>query len=229
MTQRILHTSDLHLCSLGDDACHSLEALIDTAIRAKVDLTIVAGDLFDHNNVDGKLVRFTVEQLQRLKVPTVILPGNHDCLCPDSVYNRPDFSKGFADIHVFKAMDGETFVFPDLRVSVWGKPHVYLPDVDYEPLAGIPQRSREGKWHIAAAHGYYVSTKDDLLRSFQITHEQIVTSARDYVALGHCVAFTCICNEPVKAYYSGSASMCRTAALVDLVEQAGVQVTPCHL
>ncbi|MFC2071909.1 metallophosphoesterase [Chloroflexota bacterium] len=63
-----MHTSDLHLESLGGRACHSLEALVNLAIKTKVDLVIVAGDLFDHNRVDESLVSFVVEQLQRLPV-----------------------------------------------------------------------------------------------------------------------------------------------------------------
>ena len=88
MQRRILHTSDLHLISLGDEGCRSLEAMVDGAIKTMVDLVIIAGDLFDHNRVNDNLVSFAVEQLQRLPMYVIILPGNHDCLAPGSAYLR---------------------------------------------------------------------------------------------------------------------------------------------
>ena len=56
--RRILHTADLHLALLSDSACHSLEALVDLAIKTNVDLVIIAGDLFDHNRVDDNFSHF---------------------------------------------------------------------------------------------------------------------------------------------------------------------------
>ncbi len=90
MSRRILHTSDIHLLSLGDSACRSLEAVVDLANHAEVDLVIIAGDLFDHSRVNDSLVSFAAEQLQRLSVDVAILPGNHDCLVPGSAFDRAE-------------------------------------------------------------------------------------------------------------------------------------------
>ncbi len=224
MPRRVLHTSDLHLTSLGDRACYSLEALVELAIKTRVDLFIIAGDLFDHNGVDDNTVSFAAEQLQRLLVPTVILPGNHDCLSPGSVFERADLWKNCANVRVFRAPYGETLDFSDLGVSLWGKSiDSYKSAV--RPLAGIPRPRRKGQWHIAVAHGYYYSAEAHLLRSYHITLEEIITSGWDYIALGHSVTFRCVCNEPVKAYYCGSPSLSGTVAIVDLAEETGVQVT----
>lgn len=222
--RRILHTSDLHLISVGDKACQSLEAVVDLAIKTKVDLVIIAGDLFDDNRVADDLVSFAVAQLQRLPVYVVVLPGNHDCLAPDSVYNRMELWRDAANIRIFRAPLGETFAFPSLGVSVWGK-SIDSYESDLRPLAGIPQPQRNGQWHIAVAHGYYYSSAAPLLLSFHITEEEIVASGHDYVALGHLIAFGCVSSEPVKAYYSGSPSLAGTLAIVDFSEETGVQVT----
>ncbi len=228
MQRRVLHTSDLHLESLGDKACHSLEALVNLAIRSNVDLVIVAGDLFDHNRVDGNLVSFVVEQLQRLPMHVAILPGNHDCLMPGSVFERADLWQNCANVRVFRAPHGETIDLPGLGVSLWGKAHdSYGSDV--LPLAGIPQPHGNGQWHIAVAHGYYVGDKRSDFPSYRITEEEIITSGWDYIAIGHVPAFECVCNEPVKAYYCGSPSISGTVAIVDLAEETGVQVTCCSL
>ncbi len=228
MQRRILHTSDLHLLSLGDKACHSLEAVVDLAIRTKVDLVIVAGDLFDYNRVDDNLVSFVVEQLQRLAVHTIILPGNHDCLVPDSAYQRVELWKSLTNVQIFKAPQGETLALPDLGVSVWGKP-ITSYDGDMRPLAGMPRYRRDGQWHIAVAHGYYVGTEAHPYRSYPISQDEIVTSHQDYIALGHWSSFKCVCDVPVKTYYSDSPPIFGTVNIVDLVEGVGVQVGRCSL
>lgn len=152
MRRRILHTSDLHLASLGDRACHSLEALVELVIKTKVDLVIVAGDLFDHNKVGDNLVSFVAEQLQRLPVYVAIVPGNHDCLTPDSVFRRAALWRKCANVRVFRAPHGETLDLPGLGISLWGK-SIDSYEHDVRPLAGIPRPQGNGQWHIAVAHG----------------------------------------------------------------------------
>ncbi len=225
MPRRVLHTSDLHLVSLDDRACHNLEALVNLASKTKVDLVIVAGDLFDHNRVDDNLVSFVVEQLQRLPVYVAILPGNHDCLTPDSVFERVNLWRNCANVRVFRAPHGETIDLPGLGMSLWGKPNNSY-DHDVRPLAGIPRPQENGQWHIAVAHGYYVGLGPPLFSSFHITQKEIVASSGwDYIALGHVPTFNCICSEPVKAYYCGSPPLSGTVAIVDIDEDTGVQVT----
>ncbi|MFC2059762.1 exonuclease SbcCD subunit D [Chloroflexota bacterium] len=224
MPLRILHASDLHLELPGDKACHSLEVMVDLASEAKTDLVIIAGDLFDHNGVDDSLVRYVAEQLRRLPVLVAILAGNHDCLAEDSVFNKAELWQSCTNVRVFRGLSGETIDLPDLGVSLWGR-SIDSYEYDIQPLAGIPQPREKGHWHIAVAHGYYVDSEPPLFPGYNITHEEIATSGWDYIALGHVITFKCVCNEPVKAYYSGSPSLFGTMAIVDLTEKDGVQVT----
>jgi len=228
MQRRVLHTADLHLEKLNDKAYHSLEALVNLAIEPKVDLVIIAGDLFDHNRVDDSVVSFVVEQLQRVPAYVAILPGNHDCLVPDSVYHRVELWKGATNVRIFREPQGETLVLPGLGVSLWGKANV-SHDGDLRPLAGIPQPLEKGQWHMAVAHGYYVDDKPPRFPSLHITREEIVISRQDYIALGHWPVFRCVCSEPVKAYYCDSPPLFGTVVIVDLAEETGVQVTRCPL
>ncbi len=229
MPRKILHTSDLHLAASGDGACECLELLVDLAIRSKVDLVIIAGDLFDHNRVSDSLVSFTAEELRRLAIPTVILPGNHDCLVPGSVFERTELWKNSANVRILRSPHGEMLDLPGLGISLWGKSIDTDDSGDVRPMAGIPQPQGNRHWHIAVAHGYYVSAYPALFPSYHITREEIVDSGWDYIALGHIPVFRCICNEPVKAYYCGSPSLSGTVALVELAEETGVQVTRCLL
>lgn len=224
MKRRILHTSDWHLRAMGDKACHSMESLIPLSNDSGADLVIIVGDLFDDNRVEDELVSFTVEQLRRFQAEVLILPGNHDCLTPSSVFERDGFWDADDNIRVFRAPGGEILDYPDLGLSVWGK-SIDTYENDVKPLAGIPKLERNGRWHIALAHGYYVGTEAPLFPSYHITREEIVKSGFDYVALGHLINFRCVCEEPM-ACYSGSPSLTGTVAVVDLDDEKGIKISP---
>ena len=225
--KRILHTSDLHIISPGDIACQSLDRLVNLSNQAGMDLVIIAGDLFDSNVVDEELLLSVIEQFKAIKAPTVILPGNHDCLMPGSVFDKDAIWSSILNIHIFKAIAGETFFFNDLGISVWGKPNSSFTSQS-RPMTGIPEFQENGYWHIGVAHGYYAGTDLHLPYSYQIAEDEIASSNHDYIALGHSVAFRDVCLEPVKAYYSGSPSESNIVALVDLSKD-GVEVTPFNL
>ncbi len=220
--RRVLHTSDIHLDSLNDKACQSLEKVVNIAIKTKVNLVIIAGDFFDHNRVDDVLVSFAVKQLERLPVQVIILPGNHDPLVAESVYDRARLWKDAKNIHIFREPEGETLTLPGL--SVWGKPLISYAG-DLRPLAGASQHQGGEQWHITIAHGYYVGSEPPLFSSYLIDWDEIVSSHQDYIALGHVAVFRCVCDDPVKAYYSGTPQICDTVNIVNLDEKNGVQVT----
>jgi len=222
--RRVLHSSDLHLMTPGDSACESLEAVVNAAIKSEADLVIIAGDLFDHNRVDDELIRFTAAQLGRLTVPTIILPGNHDCLLPGCAYERDELWSECGNVRIIREPDGEIVNLPELGVHLWGK-SINSYDGDFRPLEGIPQPKEDGRWNIAVAHGYYVSETPPFFYSYLIEEEEIVNSGWDYIALGHIAVFRCVCDEPVKAYYCGSPSITGTVNIVELAEEKGVQVT----
>jgi DNA repair exonuclease SbcCD nuclease subunit len=226
-TRRILHTADLHMAFLGDKGCQGLESVVNTAIKRRADLLLIAGDLFDHNRVDEDLLEFVRAQFWRLPIPIVVLPGNHDCLVPGSVFSRIEFWKDCRNLHVFREAYGETLDLPYLNVSIWGKPiDTYLGDI--HPMQDTPGNIDSSLWNIAVAHGYYVDTESPRFPSYHITEQEIAKHHWDYVALGHVPMFRCVCNDPV-AYYSGSPLISGTAALVDLDEKTGVHVTRCLL
>lgn len=133
-TRRILHTSDLHMAFLGDKGCRGLESVVNTAIKRRADLLLVAGDLFDHNRVDEDLLEFVRAQFWRLPIPIVVLPGNHDCLVPGSVFSRTEFWKACRNLHVFRETHGETLDLPYLNVSIWGSQSI--------PIWGISTQCR---------------------------------------------------------------------------------------
>lgn len=103
---RVLHTADVHLgarhADLGDAAAAQRErqfaafsASVDLALAEKVDLFLIAGDLFDSNTQPRRSVERVAGELARLaeaRVRTVIIPGTHDVYDRSSIYRAYDLA-----------------------------------------------------------------------------------------------------------------------------------------
>ena len=206
----VLHTADIHLDNRPADATqpprahHAFEAIVDCALDGNMDLVLIAGDLFDHNRVDEDTVAFAQDQLRRLHCPVVILPGNHDCLRTDGIYNRHDFNAACHNVHVIRDPDGQTMTFPELDLSIWGRAMV-AHEPGFHPLARLPARAeRPTRWHVAMAHGFFYEDFETPERSSPILASEIRESGWDYVALGHKHVMADHSQEDVKAWYPGT-------------------------
>ena len=98
MAFRFVHTADLHLDSplrslaLRDPALqdlvgvatrNALTRIVDLCLAEQVDALLIAGDLYDGDQVSMKTARFLQQELQRLDaagIRTFIIRGNHDAL-----------------------------------------------------------------------------------------------------------------------------------------------------
>src|SRR6266516_2549418 len=93
----VAHTSDVHVGSdvfadgEDQDPLRNLRRILAAAERVQV--LLVAGDLFDNNRLPLPLLEATAELLDQAIPRVVILPGNHDPLTPDSVYQRGPFAE----------------------------------------------------------------------------------------------------------------------------------------
>ncbi len=218
---RILHTSDVHIgaftesWSLQPEKClRSFRFIVDRAIDERVDLVIIAGDFFDHNRVRQSITDFVLEQLARLPMPTVVLPGNHDPLEQNSAYWRMDMAGAAPLVTLIQDPDGETVRFPELGVAIWGRPHMSYDDVELLPMRDLPPRGSE-PWQIAMAHGHFVRDDSDLGRAYPITREDIAACDRDYVALGHWDAHLDVGQGDVTAFYPGSPTWVGLSSIVE--------------
>lgn len=85
---KILHTSDWHLgrtlhgYSLIEDQKYILDKLLEYTKEEKIDLLIIAGDVYDKSQPSDEAIRlfnyFLNEMVMKQKIPTVIIAGNHD-------------------------------------------------------------------------------------------------------------------------------------------------------
>ena len=227
---RLVHTSDIHLGTgrSGPEAMDALTAVADTVRDLRADMLLIVGDLFDHPRVPDGLLEFFTRQVDRLSVPVVVLPGNHDCYGDDSVYRRGPFLGPPENLHVISSLEGETIAFPHLGLRVWGRAMVqHSPS--FRPLDGMPDHASEG-WYVAMAHGHFHYEYDRDERSAPILPQEVLAAECDYLALGHWDRYVDVSQGGAKAFYSGTPTMWMSGgpgggvAVVELDPERGVRV-----
>jgi DNA repair exonuclease SbcCD nuclease subunit len=201
---RILHTADVHLgarhADLGEQASAQRErqfaafkATVDLAIETKVDIVLIAGDLFDSNTQPRRSVERVAAELKRLvaaKIRTVLVPGTHDVYDRSSIYRAYDLS---AMAGVGPDDDFVTVLSPD-------RPDVHLAACDVvvhgpcfvtkrapqSPLRDLDVSADDrATWHVGLLHAAVAipgrTDGDDVV----VTPDEIAATGLDYLALGH--------------------------------------------
>jgi DNA repair exonuclease SbcCD nuclease subunit len=150
------------------------EKVAKLCVSEGCDLLILAGDLFD-----GKYTRESMTAvrtaLEKVKIPVIITPGNHDFCAPDSPYMTEQWP---GNVHIFKKPQLESIVLPELDCRIYGAGY---ESMDCPGLLKNFHAEGEEQWHIGVLHGE-VSASSDYC---PMTREQIRQSALDYLALGH--------------------------------------------
>jgi DNA repair protein SbcD/Mre11 len=200
---RLLHTADVHLgarhADLGDRAATQRErqfaafvATVDLALAEKVDLVLIAGDLFDSNVQPRRSVERAAAQLKRLvdaRIRIVITPGTHDLYDRASIYRAYDLPALAGAV----GSDLVTVLDPD-------HPEVHLKPLDvivhgrcfstkrapFSPLRDVDLGKHDGAaWHVGLLHASIAiegkTDRDEVV----ITLDEIAASHLDYLALGH--------------------------------------------
>ncbi len=213
---RILHTSDWHLGRsfhregmLGHQAAY-VDHLLEVVEQERVDLVVVAGDVYDRALPHVDAVRLADETLARLassRAKVVLTSGNHDSA------RRLGFSSRLIDAAgVFIRTDAGDVGTPVLLedehgpVAVYGLPYLD-PDAVREPW-GLPSRSHEaalteamlrvradlatrrGTRSVVLAHAFVAGAQpSDSERDISVGGVSLVPTSVfdgvDYTALGH--------------------------------------------
>jgi len=206
---RFLHTSDWQM---GLKAVHAgvkskeirakrFEAasnIVNLAKDMNVDFVIIAGDTFEHHDVDEVIVKRTVDILNRFApIPVYVLPGNHDPLIPGGIWDRHSWSR--VGSHVILCKEAREIEIGD-TVVLYPCPLVQKQS-NLDPTSWIPQRfERDERIRIGIAHGSLdiIPNMDTL--NFPISKERAELSELDYLALGDWHVF----SQHGKAVYSGT-------------------------
>lgn len=236
---RFIHTADIHLGAkllfLNDKAnqqrdniVEAFKKTIDLAISEKVDLLLIAGDLFDSNNPANATVLLAITEIKKLiaaEIYVAVIPGNHDYLGEESVYHREDF-QGLKNSEYFH-------LFEDEAITNW-----HLPRIDAVIYAAAVTRKKQSKSQITEFERVTASNQIgmfhgsiDLVSSpnnFPLPQAELKKTGLDYIALGDWHGQLEVSKANPAIYYSGSpeiiASDQALAGSILLIETASGKV-----
>jgi DNA repair exonuclease SbcCD nuclease subunit len=188
------------------------------AAEAGAEFVVVAGDVFEHNQLDPRVVSQSLEAMRRIGIPVYLLPGNHDPLDASSVYTSALFTAERPDNVIVLDRAGVHPVAPgiELVAAPW-RSKAPTTDLAAEVLdglqAGTDERSREeqtgvgGVTRILVAHGGVDVLDPDpgkpsLIRLAAL-HKALSRGAIHYVALGDKHSRTQV-GDTGRIWYSGS-------------------------
>lgn len=213
---RIIHTADVHLGArhddLGEQASAQRErqfaafvATVDLALANKVDLFLIAGDLFDSNVQPRRSVERVAGQLQRLaasSIRSIVIPGTHDVYDQASIYRAYDLktlagSTTADDLVTVLSPDRPRIHLAACDVVVHGPvfatkraPHSPLRDPLVGPTTGATTTAgsatvQAATWNVGLIHGSIAIPGKTDHDEVVITTQEIAASGLDYLALGH--------------------------------------------
>lgn len=210
---RFIHTADLHLGAgyafLPPEIAklkkmsqqEGFANLVSRAIDERVDLFLIAGDVFDHLHPSKEQIVFFKKQLQRLKMADIyafMISGNHD------EYQLGGFWDDHQpwDARVFHTHDFESYLVSELDLQVIGigfdrnQSQVNkLQNFDVEV---------EASRSILLFHGALQNFGFEVSRDYPFEARDIESLPVNYVALGHYHRLSEVWSKPtLKAYYSG--------------------------
>jgi DNA repair exonuclease SbcCD nuclease subunit len=214
---RFLHTADWQLgmtrhflnseaqprySAARRDAVAGLGAV---AAESGAEFVVVAGDVFEHNQLAPRDVSQSLEAIRAIGVPVYLLPGNHDPLDASSVYTSALFTAERPDNVVVLDRAGAHEVRPGLEIiaAPWRskKP---TTDLLGDVLEGLPA---DGMTRIVVGHGGMDLFEPDrdkpsLIRLATV-EAALARGAVHYVALGDKHSRTKV-GSTGRIWYSGS-------------------------
>jgi len=242
MPLRILHTADVHLgakfLGLGRKGqlqrsrlLQAFDETVNLAIREKVELLLIAGDLFDSRDISKTLlaqVAYRLQDLSAVGIPVCISPGTHDPYGPDSIYMSPELT-GIKGLTVFTSEEMTPVRFEQLDCVVYGNANM-RPFRNHRPLESL-EVADDIRWRIGMIHASF-EMPDLVDDTYVVTPEEVASSGLDYLALGHIHSFSNRSSGDVTAFYPGSPEMVRmqksksgNVLIIDLDEEE-IRVTP---
>ncbi|MEO8130226.1 MAG: DNA repair exonuclease [Bryobacteraceae bacterium] len=194
---RLLHTADWQIGKQykglgGDPDCRSdlrnerlnaVRRLGELAVKHEADAVLVAGDVFDMNEVSDRLVRQTLNTLAEFRVPWVLLPGNHDAALAESVWTRIERLGCPANVRL--AITREAILLAEDRLAVLPAPLLRRHE-SADPTEGFASTvTPPGVIRVGLAHGSVRNRLPVEAESHNLISDTAAATAQlDYLALG---------------------------------------------
>lgn len=214
---RFLHTADWQLgmtrhflacdaqprySAARRDAVAGLKAL---AADVGAEFVVVAGDVFEHNQLAPQVISQSLEAMRAIGIPVYLLPGNHDPLDASSVYTSALFKAERPDNVVVLDRPGAHEVRPGLQIvaAPW-RSKAPTTDLVAEVLATL---SAADDTRVLVAHGGVDVLDPDRDKPSLIRLAELDRALADgqihYVALGDKHSLTNV-GASGRVWYSGS-------------------------
>lgn len=205
---KILHCADIHFDTpfkefkntLANKSKEELKEvfnrIIDLCNKEKVEIMLLAGDIFDNYTLSRSTLVFIKEALERLNETRVFIsPGNHDPYNFKSFYKLVDWPK---NVHVFKG-DLEKVLIPELGACIYGAAF----NDNYVNKSMLKDINVDNSLiNLVVIHGELSNGSPNEYNP--ITVKDIEESKADYVALGHRHKFNGVEKVGLTSYaYSG--------------------------
>lgn len=163
----------------------TLRHALQIARERRVDAFVIAGDLFEDNEIDDSVVRSAVAVFAEFSdVPVFILPGNHDPFNgPGSVWNRQSFLVAPKNVRVFRNAEsvkvGDGYL---LASPLQQKNSTIDPSLKLVELAASHSTDRI---QVGITHGALAIPSKHELNDFPIALNAASRAKLDYLAVGH--------------------------------------------
>ncbi|RUR17640.1 DNA repair exonuclease [Legionella sp. km535] len=213
MKTSFIHTADWQIGKQfanikGDIAAFLREARFDViktlaglANQHKADAILVAGDVFDANEVSDTTIRKTLNAMQEYKGPWVLLPGNHDPALAQSVWTRMKNLPEKTD-NIILALEPESISVANDKLLILPAPlklrHEYKDLTEWYDTFQAPSSA----FKVGLAHG---SIEGFLPESAEIhnmiSYQRTEKAELDYLALGDWHGQM---KVSTKAWYAGT-------------------------
>lgn len=174
------------------------------AAEVGAEFVVVAGDVFEHNQLAPQVISQSLEAMRAIGIPVYLLPGNHDPLDASSVYTSALFEAECPDNVVVLDRAGVHQVRPGLQlVAAPWRSKSPTTDLVAEVLDGLS--ADQGVTRVLVAHGGVDVLDPDptnpaLIRS-AAAQDALGRGAIHYVALGDKHSVT---EVDARVWYSGS-------------------------
>lgn len=229
---KILHTSDWHLgrtlhgYSLIEDQAYMLEQLIDYIVQEKIELLIIAGDVYDKSLPNEEAValfnHFISEVIGRLEIPTVIIAGNHDSntrihfgselFASKHLYIVGECEKGYQKVAIEGSETIDVYLIPYMEPAyvreIAGDETIKRHDDAMRYLTGQIEKEKNDRATLLVVHAFVAGgdLSDSERRLCAVGTAEMVGAdcfkPFTYTALGHLHKPQAIGSEHIR--YSGS-------------------------
>src|SRR6201997_2283823 len=183
----------------------AMAGLGSLAADVSAEFVVVAGDVFEDNQLDPRVISQSLEAMRAIGIPVYLLPGNHDPLDASSVYTSALFKAECpANVTVLDSA-GIHEVRPGLQIvaAPW-RSKAPTTDLVADVLDDLPA---DGVTRVLVAHGGVDMldpdpTKPSLIRLAGV-EDALARGAMHYVALGDKHSLTEV-GSTGRIWYSGS-------------------------